>query len=85
LGCLFGEFITNKNVDEATFFFIRGVQLRGLKSNPGVDLLIAAPWDIVVMNSFIQDDQIPELTGVMPESVQAISSKKMKSHSQTGM
>ncbi len=76
LGCLFGEFITNKNVDEATFFLSGACSCEVKNLNPGVDLLIAAPWDIVVMNSFIQDDQIPELTGVMPESVQAISSKE---------
>ena len=40
--------------------------------NPGVDLLMAAPWDLVVMNSYIADTPLPELTGVMPEPPSAI-------------
>ena len=34
--------------------------------NPGIDLLMAAPWDMVVMDAFVEDTPLPELTGVMP-------------------
>jgi hypothetical protein len=34
---------------------------------PGVDLLIAANWDSVVMGYYEMDFPLPELSGVMPE------------------
>lgn len=70
LGCLFGEFITLKNIDEAAFFLSGACSCEVKNLNPGVDMLIAAPWDVVVMNTFIQDEPVPELTGVMPQSDQ---------------
>ena len=49
-------------------FFLSGACSCEIKNqNPGVDLLVSAPWDIVVMNSFIQDDAMPELTGVLAD------------------
>lgn len=47
--------------------------------NPGVDLLVAAPWDMVVMNSFVEDTPLPELTGVMPEPVEATETGSLPS------
>lgn len=67
LGCLFGEYITRKNIDEATSFLSGACSCEVKDLNPGVDLLMAAPWDYVVMNSFIQDEPLPELTGVLPD------------------
>ena len=67
LGCLFGEYITKKNIDEATTFLSGACSCEVKNLNPGVDLLMAAPWDYVVMNSFVQDEPLPELTGVLPD------------------
>jgi hypothetical protein len=67
LGCLFGKYITEKNIKESTAFLSGACSCEVKELNPGVDLLVAAPWDIVVMNSFIEDEPMPELTGVMPE------------------
>ena len=67
LGCLFGEYITNKHIDEATTFLSGACSCEVKDMNPGIDLLIGAPWDYVVMNSFIQDEAMPELTGVLPD------------------
>jgi hypothetical protein len=67
LGCLFGEYITEKNIREATAFMSGACSCEVKALNPGVDLLVAAPWDMVVMNSFVEDTPLPELTGVMPE------------------
>ena len=67
LGCLFGEYITQKHIEEATHFLSGACSCEIKNLNPGVDLLMGAPWDYVVMNSFIQDDPMPELTGVLPD------------------
>ncbi len=67
LGCLFGEFITKKNIEDATFFLSGACSCEVKAMNPGVDLLMAAPWDYVVMNSFVRDEPLPELTGVLPD------------------
>jgi hypothetical protein len=66
LGCLFGEYITGKNIQEASAFLSGACSCEVKKLNPGIDLLVAAPWDMVVINSFVQDAPLPELTGVMP-------------------
>jgi len=67
LGCLFGEYITKKNIDEAATFLSGACSCEVKNLNPGVDLLMAAPWDYVVMNSFIEDEPLPELTGVLAD------------------
>jgi hypothetical protein len=66
LGCLFGEYITEKNIRNASAFLSGSCSCEVKELNPGVDLLVAAPWDMVVMNSFVDDTPLPELTGVMP-------------------
>jgi hypothetical protein len=66
LGCLFGEYITEKAVRDATAFLAGACSCEVKDLNPGIDLLVAAPWDIVVMNAFVEDTPLPELTGVMP-------------------
>jgi len=68
LGCLFGEYITAEKIHEATSFLSGACSCEVKELNPGVDLLVAAPWDMVVMNSFIEEEPLSELTGVMPES-----------------
>ncbi|MFC1495250.1 hypothetical protein ACFL6W_08220 [Thermodesulfobacteriota bacterium] len=67
LGCLFGKYITEKNIKESTAFLSGACSCEVKELNPGFDLLVAAPWDMVVMNSFVEDESMPELTGVMPE------------------
>jgi hypothetical protein len=66
LGCLFGEFITAKHIRESTAFLAGACSCEVKDLNPGVDLLLAAPWDMVVMDAFVQDTPLPELTGVLP-------------------
>jgi hypothetical protein len=68
LGCLFGEYITEKNIQDATAFLSGSCSCEVKALNPGVDLLIAAPWDQVVFDSFVEDSPLPELTGVMPDA-----------------
>jgi hypothetical protein len=68
LGCLFGEYITEKNIQDASAFLSGSCSCEVKALNPGVDLLIAAPWDQVVMDSFVEDTPLPELTGVMPDA-----------------
>jgi hypothetical protein len=66
LGCLFGDYINEKNMREVSAFLVGSCSCEVKEFNPGVDLLMAAPWDMVVMNSFVEDIPMPELTGVMP-------------------
>jgi hypothetical protein len=66
LGCLFGEYITEKNIRNASAFLSGSCSCEVKELNPGIDLLVAAPWDMVVMGSFVDDTPMPELTGVMP-------------------
>ncbi|MBN2241734.1 MAG: hypothetical protein JW793_03515 [Acidobacteria bacterium] len=66
LGCLFGAYITEENIRNAAAFLSGSCSCEVKELNPGVDLLVAAPWDMVVMHSFVDDTPLPELTGVMP-------------------
>ncbi len=67
LGCLFGEYISNKNIRE-TVAFITGRCSCEIKAlNPGVDLLMAACWDRAATGSYPAETLLPPLTGVMPE------------------
>jgi hypothetical protein len=73
LGCLFGDYINEKNIREASAFLAGSCSCEVKEFNPGVDLLMAAPWDMVVMNAFVEDTPMPELTGVMPvEAVEPV-------------
>lgn len=66
LGCLFGEYITAKHIRESAAFLAGACSCEVKDLNPGVDLLLAAPWDMVVMDAFVEDTPLPELTGVLP-------------------
>jgi hypothetical protein len=68
LGCLFGKFITEKNIQGAISFLSGACSCEVKALNPGVDLLLPAFWDRVILGDlFVQDDTpLPELTGVMP-------------------
>ncbi|MCH8120317.1 MAG: hypothetical protein IIC00_11380 [Planctomycetes bacterium] len=72
LYALIGEGITADNIRGAIAFLVGpcGCEIKML--NPGVDLLMAANWDAAAMQ-FYQEfyetyDEVPELTGVMPEA-----------------
>ncbi len=67
LGCLFGQHITSDKIQDAIAFLSGACSCEVKSLNPGMDLLLAAPWDQVVMDSFVDDTPLPELTGVMPD------------------
>ncbi len=73
LYALVGEGITSDNIREAIAFLVGpcGCEIKML--NPGVDLLMAANWDAAAMRFYEEfyetyDEEVPELTGVMPEA-----------------
>jgi hypothetical protein len=70
---LIGEGITSDNIRETIAFLVGpcGCEIKML--NPGVDLLMAANWDAAAMRFYEEfyetyDEEVPELTGVMPEA-----------------
>jgi hypothetical protein len=74
LGCLFGEYITEKNIQGAVTFLAASCSCEVKSFNPGMDLLVAALWDRVVLGElFVQDDtELPDLTGVMPDTPDSV-------------
>lgn len=68
LGCLFGEYITAQHIQQTLAFLVGSCSCEVKELNPGLDLLVAAPWDMVVMDAYVEDTPLPELTGVMPGS-----------------
>jgi len=74
LGCLFGEYISKKNIRGVVTFLAASCSCEVKSLNPGTDLLMAALWDRVVMGDlFVEDDTpLPELTGVMPEAPEPV-------------
>jgi hypothetical protein len=69
LGCLFGEYITEEKIRGVIAYLAGYCSCEVKAQNPGVDLLISALWDRVVMGELYSDDSepLPELTGVMPD------------------
>ena len=67
LGCLFGEYISAKNIRETVAFITGGCSCEIKALNPGVDLLMAARWDRAATGSYPAETPMPPLTGVMPE------------------
>ena len=72
LGCLFGEYISKDKIQGAVSFLAGSCSCQVKALNPGMDLLIAAPWDMVVIESYVEDTPLPELTGVMPGPASSI-------------
>jgi hypothetical protein len=66
LGCLFGEYITQKNIREAAAFLTGNCSCEIKALNPGVDLLMAARWNRAGTGSYVSETPLPPLTGVMP-------------------
>ncbi len=70
---LIGEGITSDNIRESIYFLTGpcGCEIKML--NPGVDILMAANWDAAAMRFYEEfyetyNEEVPELTGVMPEA-----------------
>jgi hypothetical protein len=76
LGCLFGEYITERHLQEVTMFLAGACSCEVKDMNPGTDLLVAAPWDLVVMDAFVDDTPMPELTGVLPANTTAAEAEE---------
>jgi hypothetical protein len=72
LYALIGEGINTDNIREAVAFIVGpcGCEIKML--NPGVDLLMAANWDAAAMQFYEEFyetyNEVPALTGVMPET-----------------
>jgi len=72
LFALIGEGITVDNIRETIAFLVGPCGCEIKMMNPGVDLLMAANWDAAAMRFYEEFyetyDEVPELTGVMPEA-----------------
>ena len=68
LGCLFGKYISQDKIEGIIAYLAGSCSCEVKALNPGTDLLVAAPWDEVVINSYVEDTPLPELTGVMPDT-----------------
>jgi hypothetical protein len=66
LGCMFGEYLSGKNIQSAISYLATTCSCDAKAKHPGIDLLVGAPWDSAIMDSFVDDDAVPELTGVLP-------------------
>jgi hypothetical protein len=72
-GGLSGEQINEKNIQGIVSYLAASCSCEVKAQHPGMDLLLSAFWDRVVMGElFVNDDAIPQLTGVMPESSKPI-------------
>lgn len=72
LYALIGDGITTDNIRETIAFLVGPCGCEIKMMSPGVDLLLAANWDAAAMR-FYQEfyqtyNEVPELTGVMPEA-----------------
>jgi hypothetical protein len=69
LGCLFGDYISAKNIQDVVSFLAGSCSCEVKAMNPGIDLLLSAFWDRVVIGDLYAEDdaELPELTGVMPK------------------
>jgi hypothetical protein len=72
LGGLFGEHISKKNIQGVVSYLAAACSCEVKAQHPGMDLLLSAFWDKVVMGELFSDladaNPVPELTGVMPAS-----------------
>ncbi len=69
LGCLFGELISEDNLQSAIALLAASCSCEVKALNPGIDLLVAADWDRVVMGELYADNDapMPELSSIVPE------------------
>jgi hypothetical protein len=66
---MFGAQINDKNIQGIVSYLAASCSCEVKAQHPGMDLLLSALWDRVIMGElFVNDDNsTPELTGVMPE------------------
>jgi hypothetical protein len=69
LGGIFGDSINEANIQKMVSYLAASCSCDVKAQHPGMDLLLSAFWDKVVMGELFADDDAPpsELTGVMPE------------------
>ena len=80
LGCLFGEYINSNLIQDCITFLTGACSCEVKDLNPGTDLILAAPWEIVNY-SFVDEteSELPELSGVAPvapESSETVDKSK---------
>jgi len=72
LYALIGEGITSDNIRETIYFLTGPCGCEIKMMNPGMDILMAANWDAAAMRFYEEFyetyNEVPELTGVMPEA-----------------
>jgi hypothetical protein len=88
LGGIFGEHINEKNIQGMVSYLAASCSCNIKAQHPGIDLLLSAFWDKVVIGELFatDDDPSPELTGVMPEAPKPVSAvgektEKLSKHS----
>ncbi len=72
LYALVGQGISTDNIRETIYFLTGPCSCQIKMLNPGVDLLLAENWDVAVMKFYEEFyetyNELPELTGIMPEA-----------------
>lgn len=66
LACLYGEHISERNLQGAVSFLAASCSCDTKSLHPGIDLLIGAPWDRAVLEYYSDNTPEPQLTGVLP-------------------
>lgn len=64
LFALIGDGITGRNIQMACDFITGACSCEVKALNPGVDLMIVADWDRAILESWIQDTDLPPLVGL---------------------
>lgn len=62
-----GDGITPETLETAASYLVGECSCQVKEDNPGVDLLTAVHWDVLVESSMIEDKPLPELAGILPE------------------
>ena len=86
LGCLFGEYIKPNLIQDCITFLTGACSCEVKDLNPGTDIILAAPWEIVNY-SFVDEDEseLPELSGVAPVAPESFETdNKSKDSSNKG-
>jgi hypothetical protein len=71
LAGIYGERISEKNIRGAISFLAASCSCDTKALNPGIDLLVGAPWDRAIVDYYADNTPSPELTGVLPSSPSA--------------
>jgi hypothetical protein len=80
LSSLSGEQINEVNIKKIVYYLANSCSCEIKAQHPGMDLLLSAFWDRVVMGElFVNDNATPELTGVMPGPSRPVSAPQEQS------